>query len=269
MAEPLRLGVQHRIFGGGAGVADGRERQAAGKHLEQHHAERKHIRCDANRRAGDLLRRSVAQGQAAAGLARQLAGIFHVVKQAGDAEVEQLGRAVVGDHHIRWFQVAMHDELGVRMLHRLGDPDQQLDPRGDRRAGSGQMLVQRAADHVFEHQKGLVVCHAGIQQLGDARVVQPRQRRAFAGEAGRKLGSLHVSAKQLDCGPRVVQAIRAARQPHLAHAAFTDFCFQPPGAHAPAGQRGRVGRRHCRLLQCLLQQGVEGRWRRAVRRSGR
>ena len=106
--------------------------------------------------------------------------------------------------------------------------------------------------------------HAGIKQLGNARVVQPRQHRSLARKAGRQRGALHVATQQLDGGVRVVQAIDPARQPDLAHAAFADLAFELPGAHALAGQRRCLGRARRVQPQRLLQQRIKRGRPRAV-----
>ena len=50
------------------------------------------------------------------------ARLVRIVREGlGETEVEYLDETVVGDHHVRRFQVTMHDAFLMRGLKRLGD----------------------------------------------------------------------------------------------------------------------------------------------------
>jgi len=234
--------VEHRLFDHGARAVARCKGQIAREQLEQHHAQREHIGRRADGLAQDLLGRSVAQREPAAGLAGEVS--VHragVVQQAGDAEVQQLGCAVRGDHHIGRLQVAVHDELRMRVVHALGHADQQAHALRHGGAFAVHVGAQRAAGHKLQHQVGLaVVGDAGIQQARYGRVVQARQHGTLTGKAGGEAGGGQIAAQQLDGRLRLEQAIGPPCQPHLAHAAGTDLVHQLPRSHALARLR-RVG----------------------------
>jgi len=52
---------------------------------------------------------------------RQLVGIGRIFEQLGDAEVEQLGVAGIGDEDVGRLQVAVHDQVRMRERDRLAD----------------------------------------------------------------------------------------------------------------------------------------------------
>ncbi len=69
--------------------------------------------------AADLLGRRVrGRHQPEAG-ARAVLPRFEAVELLGDAEVEQLHDAVVADENVRRLEVAVNDQVPVRVLHRL------------------------------------------------------------------------------------------------------------------------------------------------------
>ncbi len=94
------------------------ERQRAAEHLVEQDAERENIGAVIDRAAARLLRRHVGDGAeddigigsgdrdgvALAGERRQ---------QLREAEVDHLGVAVLGEHHVGGLEIAMHDALGV------------------------------------------------------------------------------------------------------------------------------------------------------------
>ena len=229
-----------------------RKGQVTADQLEQHHAQRKHVGRRADRAAQDLLWRGVAQGQATAGLAREIAvHPFAVVQQARNAEVQQLGLAFGCDDDVAGFEVAVHDELRVCVLHRTGDAQQQLHALAQLRAGRAHVLVEDAARHVLQHQVSLAVGHARVQQARHVGMVQTAQHGALAGKAGLQAFGCEVAAQEFDGRLSLVQAVVTGGQPDLAHAAFAYLVQQHPCAPALTGLRGAVGR------QLGLQGGVQ------------
>ena len=97
------------------------ERAPAGQQLEQHRAEREHIRAFVRRLAADLFRRHVA-GRAEHRVSRGPQWRRHrpsieiriADAKLGDAEVENLHAPVARDHHVLRLEIAVHDPLRVR-----------------------------------------------------------------------------------------------------------------------------------------------------------
>ena len=86
-------------------------------------AERINVAADAGGLAADLLRRGVFHGQAATSDFGRLGGrrcvMIAIFQQACHAEVEQLHMAPRRNQHVRWFQIAMHHQLRMRIRHGL------------------------------------------------------------------------------------------------------------------------------------------------------
>ena len=142
------------------------------------------------------------------GAALGVALLHRVAAQGlGDAEVEQLDRALVRQHHVRRRDVAVDhaQRLAVvagqvvcvreRAAHLAADVGHQLGPRGadpgpERTHGLGEV----AAFDVLHRDEVLLVDRAQLEHLHDVRVV----------EAGRQLGLLDEHAREL----RVVGKMR-------------------------------------------------------------
>ena len=73
------------------------------------------------RRPG-LFRARVVERQGAPGNHRQLqsrAVRERVIKQFGDPEIEQMDATVIADQNVGRLQIAMNDQIAVRILHRI------------------------------------------------------------------------------------------------------------------------------------------------------
>ena len=93
-----------------------RERRGIGHQFMQQQPERVHVGGGGGAVAGELFGRGVADG---VGALVEAGGIgAAVVEQFGDAEVEQF-RVAIGRHqHVGGLEVAMHDEVAMRVRHR-------------------------------------------------------------------------------------------------------------------------------------------------------
>ncbi|MEK8174545.1 hypothetical protein NKH77_52605 [Streptomyces sp. M19] len=90
----------------------------------------------------------------------------------GDAEVGEEDLAVVGEHHVRGFQVAVHDPGRVGGLQRLEQGSGRL---GHERRGQppvrAQPLLQRAPVDQAHHDPGRAVLDHHIVDRDDMRMV--------------------------------------------------------------------------------------------------
>lgn len=119
-----------------------RPRQSARQHAHQQ-AELVHIAGGGDRPALLLLGRGPGRGHRLG-----LGVLAFVVEQAGDAEVEQLGTACVVHQDVRRLDVAMHDQLPMRVIHRIARLGQQFHPS---RKG-GVMRIAPCGDVRTAHQ---------------------------------------------------------------------------------------------------------------------
>ena len=104
-----------------------------------------------------------------------------------DAEVDDLRLrpvVLVGHEHVRRLHVAMDHALLVRVLHRLADGDEELEPLRDREAARVAVLGDREAARELHGEEGLPVRgDARVEDARDAGVVHERERLPLRFEA--------------------------------------------------------------------------------------
>jgi hypothetical protein len=190
-----------------------RERQRAGEHVMDQHADRIEIRGLGRRAARYHLRRHILRrARHAMALAPYRRAMNAVAEQARDAEIDELDLVAV-DHDVRALQIRVHHTGCVRGLDRVQDLDGQIESLLDRQgAGFVQQAGERAAGHVLHHE---------IQEpvLG-LPMVQGRHYIAMTHAAGRKhLGvelPCHILVVQSGLGAAGQSGLRAAERPdHL------------------------------------------------------
>ena len=120
----------------------------------------------------------------------------------GDAEVDHLGQrhAVVGgDKHVRGLEVTVDDALLVRVLHRLANLDEQVEPLPGGELVPLAVVGDLDPAHQFHHEVGPAqVGRAGIQHLGDVRMIHHRQRLPLGLEAGDDALRVHAQLDDLE-----------------------------------------------------------------------
>ena len=83
---------------------------------------------------------------------------------------------IPGDEKVCRFQVAVHDQVGERELHWRAHLDEELQARFGAELAVVAPVVDALAVHVFEHKvAGAVAGRAGVEQMRDVRVGEPRQ----------------------------------------------------------------------------------------------
>ena len=216
---------------------------AAGDHVRQQRAHRVDVHARIGRGAGARLGRHVAgraQHQRRAGertVARRR------LEQPRDAEVGQLGAAVVAHEHVLGLDVAVDDAARVRVGERVAE----LARDHHRLAGrQRQPLGERAARHQLHHDVALAGRRgAEVVDADDAGVLEPRQRARLAREAsaevgiGRALGPQHLDR---DVAAEAI-VVRAEDAAHAARAQL-----RPADAATSAPDVGSFARRRRRVV---------------------
>ena len=110
------------------------------------------------------------------------------VEHLGQAEVGDLGPAVVGQQDVRGLEVAVDDAQAVRVVDRPGQGLHQLGRLAGRQRGAVATIVETAAVDVLELQVGPAVVIAQVVDLDDRRVFQARDGLGLGQKAGRGLG---------------------------------------------------------------------------------
>ena len=127
LRHPGRVGLDNRAEQRGRLLECGLQWMAAREQQVQQHAERVDVGRRRHLAAVHLLGRGVRRRQHGIALpCERLNTIALRFEQVGDAEVEQLHLPVSRDEHVRRFQVAVHDEVGVRVRDRREHVEEQI-----------------------------------------------------------------------------------------------------------------------------------------------
>ena len=156
--------------------------------------------------------------------------------QGGDAEVEQLGLAGGGDQDVGCLDVAIDDQALMRIRQGAAHLFHQSDARAD--AGPVRLAprVDRLAiDQLHDQVGDAVVGAAGIEQFGDARMIEAGEHAPLEAEPLDD-GGRAPRGQDLHCGPPIELVVVALRLEDDAHAAAADFRDQPIGAEPSADQ---------------------------------
>ena len=125
----LRIRDQNRFFPLGVGLPFQFIRLGFGQQLVQHHAQRIHVGHRGHGFAADLFRRGVVQGERAHFGAGVVAAGFRAIEQFGDTEIQQPHFVQRRDHDVRGLEIAMHDQIRVRVTDRFAHLQNKLQPR--------------------------------------------------------------------------------------------------------------------------------------------
>ena len=210
----------------------------ARQHHVQQHPEAVNVGGGADGFTAHLFGAGVVRGVGALTGGRQPGiGTFQRVDGLGDAKVQQLDVALCGDQHIAGLQIAVHQQVAVRMRHGIRQLQEELQSRVYRKAFAG--LVDGPAPHVFHHEVGQTVGRAaGVDEVRDVRVLQPRQRLLLLRKPRQHGHAVHAALEHLHRHLAAVGAISAFGQPHVPHATGTQALAQLPGAQALAFAAG-------------------------------
>ena len=125
------------------------------------------------------------------------------------------------DEDVGRLDVAMDDEVAVRIGDRVADFEKQPQPRGEIGTGAPAPGVDRLAIDIFDrHERPPVGGNAAVDQAREARMIEPGKQLALPLEKSFAFGGL--DAQQLERHPLLEPAGRAVAEIDLAHAAATD-----------------------------------------------
>ena len=165
---------------------------------------------------------------------RRLAG----VEQLGDAEVEQLRHALRRDQDVVRLQVAMHDQVLVRVVDGRAHGAHQRDPLLGREPPPVAVRVDRFAVDVLHDEVGRAVRRApAVEQSRDVRVLQRRQDLPLRAQPALHLAREHAAADQLDGDLLLILLVGALGEIDVAHAARAELAHDAIRAEARAFER--------------------------------
>jgi hypothetical protein len=157
------------------------------------------------------------------------------VDQLRNPEVEQLDVTVDADQHVARLDVAMDDQVGVRVSDGLEHVEEQAQPRLDAQRARVAILVDGLAVDVLENEIGLPgLRDARVDQMRDAWVSEPREERAFAPEPLFAGAIDQRDVQELDRGLTFEAAVTAVGEPDAAAAALSNHRNESVGTeHLP------------------------------------
>ena len=202
------------------------ERLVASGHLEQQDAEREDVRarvdwlalCLFRRHVGDRAHDASVAGDRRGGNGGREAVEGRFFAQLGEAEIQYLHAAFVGDHDVGGLQVTMGDTPLVCGADGVGQRDAHLQQLVERHALPADDLGQRLADHQLHRQEGHAVLLVDGIDRDDVGVVQRGNRPRLALEAAAALRIVrHGLGQDLQRDPATELGVLG--QQDLAHAA--------------------------------------------------
>ena len=199
-------------------------RPAAGEQLVGEGAKRVDVGRGRDRLAAHLLGRRVLRRHRPAAEPRQrrvvLALVARIVQDLGDAEVEQLDRAVGGDERVRRLEIAMDDEVLVRVLDAVADRGEEREALPHVEGPGVAVGGDRLAGDVLHCEVGPAVAGgAAVEEPRDVGVLEPREDLPLAQEALEDLAAGAAAADQFQGDLLLELPVGALREEDATHAA--------------------------------------------------
>src|SRR5690606_18439395 len=147
-----------------------------------------------------------------------------------DAEVEQLRLTRRGHEDVRRLQVAMDDEVAVRVLDGVANPAEQLDAPPHRNSHALAVRRDGFPVDVLHREVGTAVdVRAAVEEARDEGMFEPREDLTFAPEAREHRGIARAGPHDLQGDTLLELAVGALRLVDDAHAAAPDLADDPVG----------------------------------------
>ena len=152
------------------------------------------------------------------------------VEELGDAEIEQLDDAVVGHQDVRRFEVAVHHELTVGMVHAVADHAEEIEALGDGEpAGVGPGIDRLAVDVLHGEIRFTVIGGAAVVELSNVGMVEAGEDLALGEKPAPDFAVVHAGTQHFE-GHLTAELVVAHRQGDTRHAAVADVTYYFVGA---------------------------------------
>ncbi|MEZ5459955.1 MAG: hypothetical protein R3E65_11820 [Steroidobacteraceae bacterium] len=165
-----------------------------------------------------------------------------ILEHLGDAEVEQVGFALGIDQDVAGLEVAMHDEIAVRVVDGTTHFHHQLESRAGVERVPVAPGIDRCALDILQHQVGdAVVAAPAIEQSRNVRMRQRGEDLPLGFEACLGVDRDDRRVQQLDGGTLIVSPVGALGPVDGAHAAVGDVASDTPWAEPFTDAMARNG----------------------------
>ncbi len=220
-ARRLRIGGAHDALDLRRGTLLEAVRALPGEQLVQHRAERVDVRGRGHALAAHLFRRGVLRRHHAPVRERRfrIRGAL-VAEQLRDAEVQQLHDAGIGDEDVRGLEVAVHEQILVRVHDRAEHLLHERETGGHAELEVVAVAIERPSRDVLHGEPWQSrVGDAAIEQARDARMRERREDAPLLEEAANEQRVvLAAAANQLERRRLRELPVRALGEEDLAHA---------------------------------------------------
>ena len=157
------------------------------------------------------------------------------LQQLGDAEVEELHRAIGGDENVVGFEIAMDDQMLMRVAHGRTHIAKQPQALANGQFPLLAIPVERfALDQIHDQIGKPFLCGAAVDQPSDVRVIELRENLPLRAHPLQDEARRVARGHQLDGDFFFVLRIDAPGAIHLAHATGADQREDLVRADAPA-----------------------------------
>ena len=212
----------------------------------QQHAQGIDVARDRHRLAADLLRARRLQRERAVAGPRLVSRREARLEQLGDAEVQELRRAVRRDQDVARLEVPVDDEVLMGVLDGRAHLAEQHEPWLERERPRLAVGVEGNALDALHHDVGHAILGGpAVQQPRDVGMIQGRQDAPLLEEPLHQRAARRSAAHDLDRHLLLEGGIGALREVHHGHPALSQLPDDPVGPDRSArdGRRGALERR--------------------------
>ena len=161
------------------------------------------------------------------------------VEQLGDAEIEQLGRAVAGHQDVARLDVAVDDETLVRVLDRVTDAAEEREPFAHGQPLRRAVDVDRfALDVLHDDVRHAGLRRSGIEQARDVRVIERRENAPLLEKPSQRDRIDEIAGNHLDRDELLEPIVVARPQIDDAHPAAAELAHDPVAAESRGREAG-------------------------------
>src|SRR6185437_5745829 len=144
------------------------------------------------------------------------------MEELRDPEIEQADAPLVGHENIRWLEVAMDDQVRMRVLHRSKHLPKEQQPLAQSQPPGVAVRPQWRAGDVLECKIGLAILgEAGVVKPCDVGMIQLGENRPLAGQAVREPEAHECRMDELESDLTRKETIDALGEPDGAHTTLT------------------------------------------------
>src|SRR5690349_20796008 len=127
---------------------------------------------------------------------------------------------VRGHEHVQRLEIAMHDEVLVRISHRVAHGEEKAEAMLDVETVLVAVACERnAVDELHGEPWATVVQNPAVHQPGDVGVIQASKDLSLDEESATRMVRVQLTSNELECDALLVLAVGSFGDVHGAHAA--------------------------------------------------